>query len=233
METILRVPEFILFKGLKAGIAKVIKDYQDFVALGRESECWLAQLCNGIEIERYNFYTQLKKVLITEEDDPRKLEIDLMFNMKINAVPHVYISLPGEQYNQRGNTLGIGEGFGGYQFIDTEGDDDIITDRRSILTRRKQAVYSIVIVSDNTNEVIALYHFFNALIISLQGHFALQGLENLTYGGRDIEPYSELAPPNIFMRAIQLGLEYNTQTLTLPLDRVFGDLDADGKPINS
>lgn len=202
--SMLRIPEFTLLEAIQKGLEFVKKDYElATTTVGfTEQDSYLYKVLSNIAVERYELYTQGKKVFLADEDDPRKLKVDLMYNMDVDSVPSIYITLPSEQNGQNG--MGLDEGY----------QENIWNDERQttvpIFTRRLNTTYSVMIVSDNSNEVIMIYHFLRALLISLHSHLNLMGIENIALGGQDVQLNSDLIPKHLFMRAITLNIQYET-----------------------
>lgn len=223
------VPEFILQQTLESMLKFIREDYVANTATPQKS--YLYNMLNGVAFQRYNFYEQAKQVICGPADDPRYLIVDLMFNTERNGAPTIHITLPGETGGQ-GDGIGSDEGYEDL-IVDTEADEDndIAGVDIPVYVRRISATYNIVVSSDNTNEIIFLYHFTRALLIAVIPHLSLSGLQNIVFGGRDLQPYPELAN-RFYMRAINLSLQYDTGApskfkLTIP-----NDIIVDGDPVN-
>lgn len=135
-----------------------------------------------------------------------------------------------------GNGIGSDQGYQDELFIDTEYNPDgsMLTQgsHTPVFTRRFQSTYNIVITSDNSNEVVLIYHTMRALLIGLIPSINLAGLQNLAFGGQDVQLYSGLAPKNMYVRAITVTLQYETSAPSIfPLPMVH-DIIAKGTPIN-
>lgn len=200
------VPEIILYETLQSGL-KFVK--QDYAQQSDKSQSWLEQVLTGIIIDNYDFKEQARKVILQNKaESPRALTIDFMFNMQSDGSPVIHITLPAEQTQLGGNGMGLDEGYA----------DDIRVEPANlqpgsvtpVYTRRYQATYNIVITSNNTNEVILIYHFMKALILALQPHLSLSGLQNIAVGGQDVNMMSDKVPKNLFFRAIAVTLQYES-----------------------
>jgi hypothetical protein len=192
------VPEIIFLNTLKAILNIVRTDFKNNVD---ETKTIIYRIVNGSgAIEKYDLYTQLKKIICTNLDDPRSLDFALGFNLEKCAVPHIHITLPSESSGPNG--LGIDQGFKEDCF------DEESQTYKPIYTRRFQTTYQFIITSDNSTEVIAIYHFLRALDIALISHFELSHLEHIVISGGDVNNNSSLVPRNIFMRSISLSFAY-------------------------
>lgn len=219
------IPEFILLHAVKAGLKFIEQNYNEQLANNTVSNSYLYRILQNEEIERYNYIEQAKAVLFKEEDDPRKLRVDLMYNMDFEKIPSIYVSLPGEQHGQ--NNLAIEQ--------DEQPYFDILPDNTvkgyvNKFTRRKNATYSIYIMSDNSNEVTLLYHILDCLIISMTTHLALKGLYNITQGGQDIQIDSDKIPKHLFLKALSIGLQYSRSAPDLRQIPMFTDIMFEGRP---
>lgn len=225
---IMIVPEFILQQTIQSMLDYIRQDYIDNIATPTKS--YLYKLLNGTAFKNYDFYEQAKQIVCSNPDDPRYLVVDLMFNMERNGAPTIHITLPGESGGQ-GDGLGSDEGYEDYiHDQDADVDNHVMAQDTPVYSRRMAATYNIVVSSDNTNEIIFLYHFTRAILIAVIPHLTFKGLENVVFGGRDIQPYPELAN-RFYMRAINLSLQYQASAPSkYPLE-IPNDIVVDGTPI--
>jgi hypothetical protein len=180
------------------------------VDAGDIQKSYLYQVSQGQAFERYNYFEQLKSILIDNNiGHPRFVEIDLMFNAKRESVPSLHIINPSETLGQ--NSLGIGEGEEENR-VSIQGG---VTYTVPVYTRRFKATYDVVIVSDNSNEVVALYSLLKTMVIATLGELNLQGLENILINGTDLTPYDSLVPKTMYMKVLRLSLEYTTSAISI------------------
>jgi hypothetical protein len=145
--------------------------------------------------------------------------------MKRAAIPTIHINLPSEQ--SKDNALGISEGF---RELGLGNDPDTW---KTTFNRRFAAEYNLVISSDNTNEVVLIYHIVRSMLISLFDHLNLSGLENITLSGRDLQINSELVPPHVFMRTIGMNFSYDVGAIEVFENAVINDLIFNQTTINN
>ena len=195
-------PEIIIFNTLKSVLKHIRLDYDAKV---NKSESLLGLMLEGLSIQRYDFLTQAESVFITLEDNPRHLDVNMFFNASRASIPTIHITLPSEDSAENG--LGIDEGY----TDDIEFTDDYYT----TFTRRFSTSYNLIITSDNTNEVVLIYHALKAFCQSLIPHFNAAGLENIKIAGRDIQLNTSLIPTNVFSRAVSLSFSYENTTPNL------------------
>lgn len=198
------IPEIELHNTLKAILTVVREDYE---SRSNKEDTLLYKILGSNRLQRYNLYEQGKKVFLAKEDDPRFLDVQMFFNMKRASIPTIHITLPSEQAGQDG--LGIDEGYAdpAYDEIPSLGDPDVLQTSPNY-TRRFDTTYNIIITSDNTNEVILIYHLLRAILIPVFDHLNQVGIENCKIGGRDIQAYPSLVPDSIFMRGLSLSFSY-------------------------
>ena len=195
------IPEIILLNAFKKTLKLIRDDYNSTLSFNDTTKSILYRLLNGNDVQRYKLFEQAVAVLITKEDSPRHLDINLFFNAKRATIPTLHITLPSE--SQKDNALGISEGFQEPVF------DEIEKTYITAFNRRFTARYNIIITTDNSNEIILLYHFFRSILISLIPHLNLSGLENIKQSGGDIQINSELVPINIFSRSLNIEFDYD------------------------
>ena len=199
------IPETIFLNTLKA-ILKLVRT--DFANQVNESDTILYKIMHDSgALERYDMYVQTKKIIITKVDDPRAFDVNMFFNMNRVSVPTLHITVPSENTGQDG--IGLDEGFQDSVFNDED------QTYHKVYTRRFDTTYSFVITSDNSNEVIALYHFVRALDIALINHFNLSGLEKIRISGGDVNINQALVPQNIFIRNIAINFSYEVSVQEL------------------
>lgn len=217
-----KIPEFILFDIVQKALTYLRNDYNGQTD---KSKSFLMRVLEGNGIERYDLQTQAKQVFIdTDESNERFLEAHMMFNMERAGAPTIHLTLPAEQTQTSGNGIGSDEGY-----EDNIYDETTVT---SVFTRRFQSTYNIVITSDNSNEVILIYHTLRALLIALIPSIDLAGLENVVFGGQDVQLYSGVAPKNMYVRAITVNLQYETSAPSIFPQFMPIDLTATGTAIN-
>lgn len=234
MAQLIKIPEFVLFDI----VTKALKFLREDYALQTDkSTTFLSRVLAGNSIERYDLATQAKQVFIDNDiDNPRFLGVQLMFNMEREGLPTVHITLPSEQTQTGGNGIGSDEGYLEDIIIEeiVDSDDNVTTPyrRNSVYTRRFQSTYNIVITSDNSNEVILIYHTIRALLIALIPSISLSGLENVAFGGQDVQLYAGLANKNMYVRAIAVTLQYETSAPSVFDNKAFKDIFATGTVIS-
>ena len=215
---ILTIPELVLLTTFKSVLTYVKVDYENNILDPTKS--LLYRVLNDQVLQRYNLFEQAKTVFLTLQDNPRLIDINLFFNAARAHIPTLHITLPSE--TSVNNTLGIGEGFRD-AIYDDNSDGTVY---KEVYNRRFKAQYNLVITSDNTNEIVLIYHFMRSVIISLFNHLNLSGLEKIELGGRDIQLNPSLVPTNIFIRAISLDFEYDVGAIDLFDREVFNEIIA-------
>jgi hypothetical protein len=231
---LITIPEYILLDHVEKAI-KYLRD--DYAAQTDPDKSYLRRVLYDNRIQRYDLIEQAESVFIQEIDNPRYLEVDLMWNMQRDGLPTIHITLPSEQTHVGGNGIGTDEGYRENIFEESVYDEEtneLITQGSitPIYTRRYQSVYNIVITSDNSNEVILIYHTLRALLISLIRSLSEAGLQNIAFGGQDVQLYGGIVPKNIYMRAITVSLQYETSALSIFPQPLFNNLIANGVPVN-
>ena len=220
------IPEFEVLNVVQLALDFIRKDYD---AQLEPENSYLVRLLQGDGLKRYDFVTEAKKIFLADIDDPRYLEAHLMFNFERAGAPTIHIVLPSEQTAEQNNGIGLDEGYDDYIF-DDEQDPTTYT---ATFTREFQSNYSIVITSENTNEVILIYHVLRALLISLTQHLGLKGIRGIKLGGHDLSVNDKSFPQNIFFRAINMSLQYETSCPDVVNHPIFKTITAKGTPINN
>jgi len=224
MADLILVPEFLIFDTLTK-VLKFISD--DYTEQSDKSNSFIRQIILNLGLERYKYVEQAIEVFVKEQDNPRLLEVNLMLNMhKVLGPPKIHITIPSDSTGQ--NAIGGSQNsFTVPVFYENEETETY--EYRNSYSRRLNTQVSLVITSDNSNEVVLIYHIIRALFISLQNHVALSGLENLTFSGQDLSHLGDKVPTNMYMRALNLGFQYQTGSLDLSKQNYFIDITENGQ----
>lgn len=194
------IPDQVIVNTLNLALTAIRNDYRTAIERGQENRSLLYLLFNSLSLGRYDYYENVKQLIITTPEDPKHLDVSLSYDKNIAKVNHVFVTLPSE--NEKNNSLAIGAGnYEELTYNNTEGDT-----QRTQYSRRYSSTYYVVIICENRNEMIVLYNLFMAIIINCINHFDLEGLENLKTGGQDLRFQS--IPDGIFQRAITLNFEF-------------------------
>ena len=232
------IPEAIIHDAVEKIIAFYAKDYNEKLAAGEsESKTYLIQLIDdkgGVlpkEVEKrisnYEFLTQAVDVFTNRTpNSQRKIGVNYFFNRKRQGLPTIHITLPSEKPDKDG--LGIDEGvnFSGYLVDQSEGE------YRPKYSRRYFANYNLVITSENTNEVVLIYHVLRASLIPAINHMNFRGLENIRFNGGDLRHYSEIVPQHVFARALGISFEYQVTVPDYLTYKGIYDIDLDEPTVN-
>lgn len=218
------LPDVILKDTLEKALAYIRAEYEGQTD---KTNSLLYAMLAGIQADKYNYYEQAVAVLMTKKDNPRHFYIDLMYNMKHDSVPSMHVVLPSEQPAQNG--MGLDVGSNAPIFSGTGSN----TKYQEVFTRRKRATYQLVITSDNSNETVFLYHFFNLLLLSLSTTLQFKGLENISVGGGDLQLYRPQTGPSngLFMRTISITLEYQIKAIDFHKIPAMNMITILGKPV--
>lgn len=198
------IPDIIIIDTLEI-ILKVLRD--DYIAAVDKDTSLLKKIFEDLRLERYVFFDQIVSILITTEKDPDHIKVNASYDPERLKFPSIHVSLPSEQPGFA-DSLGVGEGDEGVVLNDA--DPNLATQYERQFNRGWNATYQIIIVSDNKNEILALYHLLKLGIVSTINHFELNGINNVKVGGMDLRGLDPSIPPGIFMRAITMSFGYES-----------------------
>lgn len=211
------IPEIVLLDAYQKALKFIRKNYKTNIADPTKSYLGII-LGSSSAIERYNLIEQAKAVFVTETDNPRHILVNLFFNAQRAAMPTIHITNPAESPIH--DALNISTGFQQPIFDD---DDQTYTD---VFNRRFKAKYSIVLTSDNTNEIVLMHQVLRSITISMIEHLNMAGLENIRISSSDIQLKSDIVPPNVFIKAISIEFEYDVVAIKLSTtDFSLGDFE--------
>lgn len=218
--SLVRVPEYILLDTVKL-ILKFIKT--DYDSVSDKTKSVLYKLVGDISVEKYSYFDQAVQIFIKNIEGPAEINVNLIYNMQQNDFPSIYISCPSESNGQ--NSIGNDEGY-------TEDIDNGDGTYTKVFTRRYSCNYQIVITSNNSNDVILIYHVLKAFLISLTAQLNFLGFQDLALGGNDIGQLGQLTPANNYFRGINLSFFYETKTIDLSKYPIINDLIFTGILVN-
>jgi len=213
------MPEVIIYKTLKA-IFQIVRDdfanhpVQDTIL---HQYFGIDECDNPVEWEGFNYFEQAKELFI---DKPNRIQVNLGYNMEVSDVACIHIMLP----NESGRPFGIGadENYIGYAAQQTDGVS------QAIFTKLFDATYNLIITSENTLEVLLIYHFLRGALISLYTHIELSGLRLPKLSGQDIQLQPDLVPPHIFHRALGLNFVYEIHVPDIMRKRLIKEFKVTG-----
>jgi hypothetical protein len=111
MDGLVMMPEVVLFDVVNRALDYLRNDYDE---QDDKFNSFLMRILNNKILERYNFKDQAIEVFINNnEENPRFLETNLMFNMEREGLPTIHLTLPSEQTQTGGNGIGVGSGLYG------------------------------------------------------------------------------------------------------------------------
>jgi hypothetical protein len=199
------IPETILYNVIES-LFQVVRD--DWEANTNKAQTILHDMFykddNG-DIMRHNkfvYYDQAQAILLRTNDQSRRLECTVGYNTERVNIPTIHIILPEED---KGDGNGIGFNEGDYPT------QDYTTDYREVYNYVLSANYNLLVTSDNSGEVILIYNFLKYCFVSLHAHLENMNLQNIRFGGADLQMQNDLVPTNVFHRTFRVGFAYQNK----------------------
>ena len=210
------IPELIIFKSLKAMLEEVRLDIK---RNNQKEDTWLWRVFQDLELEGSNYYNEMKNFLLRDANSSRKLNIYIGWNRERNEFPLISIILPGEEPTRK--TIGMSE-----ENVFDEVAKTFILVKESVYL----CTYSLMVVSDNVNEVILLYNFLRSMIIALHDTLELQDLNLVYLTGQDISQVMELVPNHLYSRVLGLNFQYVVSVPDVLRQRFGTKFNINGQP---
>lgn len=163
-----------------------------------KEETILYRLFGDTAYGKYKYYEQGVKMFSKSNGRARKLITKLSFDNDLSAMPVIYIPTGKDDHV----FSAIGDQNGSY----VEDKDKRQTPWK---TCRFKGETSFVIVSDNIEEVMLIYHTVRALLIGAGDTFDYYGLDQVRLGGADVQLNEDSIPKHVFMRSMSIGYEYD------------------------
>jgi hypothetical protein len=176
------------------------KDYKDAVD---KSSSYLHLLFGDYSgNSTYDYWKNSVALFTRGPEEPRAIETHFFLNRSRFSMPTVHITMNADQNGPDG--IGFDNGWDGTSFQPSEGIGSRDTGGREFNTR-----FQIVITSDNTFDVLIIYHTLMACLIGNSHLLTLNGLQNPTLKGGDIILNDQSNPSGIYARAIFLDCFYS------------------------
>lgn len=195
MSNCIVIPENILYNALESVIKYIRKDLDDnkdnlsntilYQLLGENS--------NGkpMTMNRWNFFKQAKKIFTDENN----LTVNFGYNFEVAKIISLHIILPSEQAAE--SALGQDEGYG------IEDDSETM-----YFTQNFNSNYQIMITSNNSSEVMTVYHILKSMLLMIVPHLEILGLRLNKFSGNDILFRDEMMPNGIFHKVLNISFNY-------------------------
>ena len=186
------IPELKLLKIVEAFIHLVRTDYS---SKANEEDSLLYKMFGGESIDNYDYFEQAKAVISNTANQPRRLQVFKFFNQKRAHFPTVHIVVSNDTPSGMDN--GIGFDFNGEEH-----------------SRVFDTKITILVTSDNQEEVAIIYYMLRFLFISGVDTFEYHGIRNIKFSGGDVQLGQEITPP-VFSKSIALDFIYDAVTTVL------------------
>lgn len=213
----MKLPEFKLLKLIRAGW-EILREDLETQTDERKTMLWELLNEDG-SIDNYNFFHQAKSILLREEDDPKQLIIDMMYNAKMNRYPNVYLQVNSER--EANNAMQYGE------------DNETFMQSGDVLMVQQHRIMnsscSIAIVADNPNELDVLYAVFKLIVIGLFDSLGVLGFMNIKLGGNSIQLEKDISP-KAFLKSMSISFDYELRGISFTRHLYARNIFAQGTP---
>lgn len=195
------IPEIKVNEILRTILKIVQIDFQESLD---EKESILYKIFGDNRIEKFTFFDQAKDIFLRDNSHPRKIETRLLFDAQRASLPTIHTTMPSESPGPDG--IGVDEGY----------EKQIVNNKTKYVqktyTRSFETKYHLMITSDNSLEVILIYHFLKNMLISVFDHIEFSGIRNLKISGMDLQINSDMVPTHIFVRGVEISFFYESDS---------------------
>lgn len=216
------IPENIIYYNIRSLLKLIQEDWEENKADTTKTILYdlFNKDDNGLEmkINRFDYLKQAEHIFIqsTKAESSRGLKVTMGYNLQRAGLPTIHILLPNESKYEVG--LGMGEG---YQ--DGVVDPDTGT-YKTKFTNVQKATYNLMITSDNSSELVLMYHGLKNLMFATFAAFELRGLRDIEFGGQDVQLDSELMPDTVFHRNLTVSFFYESSVSGLTTEKIIKKL---------
>lgn len=200
----LLIPEIIIQDAVNSILASIVANWDLNVD---KTNTALYRMLNGNVHGNYDYYEQAQSVFLKNDSNQRKIQVKSSYPTDKSEFPCIVIN-NSSRSTEGVNSIGFGEGVGSPIF------DDINQTYATNTSRSFGSTYSILILSDNKNEVNLIYYVLEAFLVvkEIFEHLTLCGLENLKISGREMLRLPDEIPVNAFVKSLQLTF-FSTQVV--------------------
>jgi hypothetical protein len=199
----------------------------DWIANATKSNTVLYKLWNGVIHGNYDYYVQAQSVFLKTDANQRLIKIRPSYPRGKSEFPCVIVNIPSES---SGGTDGMG--FDENREAINYNDDDLkFTENAS---RSFTSTYSVIIFSDNRNEVSLIYETLKAFFILLSYNLSEDcAIDNLKISGREMQMMTDVLPEGTFIRALQLSGFHSVTVENFIANSMVQSFTFTGTPIES
>lgn len=191
------MPEVIIYNALES-IIKYVRT--DLSTSEKDENTMLYRLLGEnidgkpMKMNRWNFFNQAKKIFT----DKQNLSVNFGYNFEVAKIVALHIILPSEEAAE--SAIGQDEGYG----------DEWTADEKlqQFFTQNFRSNYQIMITSNNSSEVLTVYHILKSMLLMIFPHLEIMGLRLNKLSGSDVMFRDEMMPNGIFHKVINLSFNY-------------------------
>lgn len=191
------LPEVIIYNALESIVKYIRKDLKE-----KEDETQtilyklLGENIDGkpMRMNRWNFFNQAKKIFT----DKGNLSVNFGYNFEVAKIISLHIILPSEEAAE--SAVGQDEGYG------DEYDEEL--GLQEFFTQNFHSNYQVMITSNNSSEVLTVYHVLKCMLLMIIPHLEIMGLRLNKISGNDVMFRDEMMPNGIFHKVLNLNFNY-------------------------
>lgn len=192
------MPEVIIYNALESIVKYVRKDLTE--NKDNEKASILYRLLGEnidrkpIMMNRWDFFKQAKKIFTNKNN----LSVNFGYNFDVANIIALHIVLPSEQAAE--SAIGQDEGYN--TIVD---DEEMITE---FFSQNFQSNYQVMITSNNSSEILTVYHVLKSMLLMIIPHFEIMGLRLCKLSGNDIMFKDDLMPNGMFHKVLNISFNY-------------------------
>jgi hypothetical protein len=171
-----------------------------------------------MKMNRWNFFKQAKSIF----KDEQNLSVNFGYNFEVAKIISLHIILPSEEAAE--SAIGQDEGYG------DEIDDNGNLNR--FFTQNFRSNYQIMITSNNSSEVLTVYHILKSMLLMIFPHLELMGLRLNKISGNDILFRDEMMPNGIFHKVLNLSFNYELKVPQSVANEIIKNIVFSGNILN-
>jgi len=204
---------------------------QDYLDMTDKNNSYLAYIFRNVDVtlqtKEFDYFKEATALFTRDEDHPRHIETHYFLNRERFSIPTIHIQLTANNVAPA-NGVGFDRDWDNpFNRDKTQSDsgfyDDIITGGRSF-----QTVFQVVFTSDNLFEVQMMYYLITACLVGNVWILEENDIHNPSLSANDLILDSDIAPSNIYARALQITCFFDMVAPEFDKKRIVGGLVVNG-----
>ena len=216
------LPEVIIADEIQASIDILTAELNDSSIADEDTVLYKYFGDTSISNGQYVMFDQMKDLLTTDSSKVDKaLKVFQAMPPKDTKNPSVFVQMADESHEGGGNAIGDGVDIYNVEF------DEDSQEYQDFFAKKYMSRYLVVVICENGNDMIALFHLIRCCLISSSHSIALKGLENYKVRATSSNLKQQI-DYNMFYKTLEVKFEYGIVVPNLEKNKYYLELNLNG-----